>query len=152
MSTIDLELLSNIPLFSDLSLEEINTIDQYLSNMEVQAEDTIFNENDDGDFVCFVTKGTLDVLKKNISNELVSISQVNKGRAIGEMALVDKLKRSATVKARTNATLTLLTRNQFEIMQETHPKISNKILLYIARALSLNLRRTSNQLSDSLEK
>lgn len=152
MSTIDLELLSNIPLFSDLSLEEINTIDQYLSNMEVQAGDTIFNENDDGDFVCFVTKGTLDVLKKNISNELVSISQVNKGRAIGEMALVDNLKRSATVKARTNATLTLLTRNQFEIMQETHPKISNKILLYIARALSLNLRRTSNQLSDSLEK
>jgi CRP/FNR family cyclic AMP-dependent transcriptional regulator len=151
MSTTDLEVLANIPLFSDLSLEEINIIDQYLSTMEVQEGETIFNENDEGDFVCFVIKGTLDVLKKNISNELVSISHVNKDRAIGEMALVDQLKRSATVKAKSNVTLTLLTRKQFDLILEKHPHISNKILLYIARALSLNLRRTSNQLSDALE-
>ena len=145
------EILSDIPIFSDLTLDEMQSLDQYFSSMEVKAGEVIFKEDDDGDFVCFVLDGTLDVLKKNMSGELEIISHVYKGRAIGEMALIDKLKRSATVMASTDTSLTILTRQQFDEIQENLPHICNKILRNIARSLSLSLRRTSNKLSDSLE-
>lgn len=143
--------LQDIPLFQALSLDEINILDDYLSNQNIAAGEVVFNEGDNGDYVCFVLQGNLAVIKKNINGEKKTVAHIRAGRSIGEGALVDSMPRSATVQAETACNLRVMHRDSFEQLLGEHPAITVKILQYIVRSLSLSLRRTSNQLTDNLE-
>ena len=148
MADSNLEFLSRLPLFQELSLDEISILDQYLGLLELAKGDTVFDEGENGGFVCFVVNGELEVLKHSPNGESSLITKLGKGQAIGEMALIDELPRSATVKAHSPSSLTVLSRKDFEELTAQSPEIAIKILKYLARSLSLNLRRTSNMVSD----
>jgi len=150
MADSDLDFLSRLPLFQELSLDEISILDQYLGLLELAKGDTVFDEGESGEFVCFVVNGELEVLKKSPGGDSSVITKLGKGQTIGEMALVDELPRSATVRTRSPSSLTVLSRKDFEELAVQSPEIAIKILKYLARSLSLSLRKTSNRLSDNL--
>jgi CRP-like cAMP-binding protein len=151
MTDSDPGFLRRLPLFQELSLDEIAILDQHLGLLELASGDTVFDEGDSGAFVCFVVDGELEVLKESCNGESALITRLGKGQTIGEMALVDELPRSATVRAHSAASLTVLSRREFETLAAQSPEIAIKILKYLARSLSLSLRRTSNILSDGLD-
>ena len=151
MADNNIDFLSKIPLFQGLSHKEIADLDQYLDFINFEAGETVFEEGDKGEFVCFVLDGELDVIKKSMNGTPTVIAKHGKGESIGEMALIDELPRSATLKARTPLSLTTLSRTEFDTLLEQSPQIGIKILKYLARHLSLSLRKTSNRLSDGLE-
>ncbi len=139
--------LNEIPLFDELSREELSIVVDYMNLFEFEAGQPLFQEGDTGDYVCFVAEGIVDVMKKSITGSDIVISTLGKGSAIGEMAVIDKTPRSATVVARKATQLVILGQNGFKLILEKEPQIGNKILIGIARRLSTNLRRTSNQLN-----
>lgn len=139
---------NNISLFMALDDEDIQKIDAYTGTVELEAGDTLFEEGEEGNFAAFVIDGQLDAIKKDMNNKEKVVSMFNSGNAIGEMALLDGLPRSATVRARTPTSLTVLDRAGFNTIIEEEPRVAVKILRHLARAVSYNLRRTSNQLSD----
>ena len=65
-----------------------------------------------------------------------------------DMAVIDEFPRSATVRARTKATLLMITRGHFDTVPEEHPRIGIKVLKGITRLLSQSLRKTSSRLAD----
>jgi CRP/FNR family cyclic AMP-dependent transcriptional regulator len=76
------------------------------------------------------------------------ITELSRGRSIGEMSVIGDFLRSATVKAQTETKLIILTQRNFELILEEYPKIGIKILKGISRLLSLSLRDTSGRLAD----
>jgi len=140
--------LSNIPLFDRLNGQELGVLAKYVNVIDVNPGEYIFKEGDKGDYVCFVEKGSLDVMKRSSAGGTAIIATLTRGRSIGEMAVIDKFPRSATIRARTEATLLTLTRSGFDLILEQEPTIGVKILKGISRLLSQNLRRTSSQLAD----
>ncbi len=148
MSQDSIDFLINIPIFDRLNAEELKIIAKYINLIEVSPGEIVFKEGDRGDYVCFVVDGTMDVLKKSETAESVVISTLPKGRSIGDMAVIDDYPRSATVKARTKATLAMLSQEKFNYILAEHSSIGVKILKGIARLLSLNLRKTSGRLAD----
>ena len=141
-------LVLNIPILGRLKDNELKTIVKYMNLVEVIPGEIVFEEGDRRDYVCFVVDGTLDVLRKSETGESIVISTLSKGRSIGEMAVIDELPRSATVKARTKSTLITLSQENFNYMLAEHSSIGVKILKGIARLLSMNLRKTSTSLAD----
>ena len=73
--------------------------------------------------------------------------QLNPGDSLGEMALVDRQPRSATVRAAEDTTLIVLTRKGVEQLRKRSPHAVSLIMENIARLLCLHLRRTSSQLA-----
>jgi len=140
--------LSMIPLFDRLNGQELGVLAKYVNVIDVNPGEYIFKEGDKGDYVCFVEKGSLDVMKRSSAGGTAIIATLTRGRSIGEMAVIDKFPRSATIRARTEATLLTLTRSGFDLILEQEPTIGVKILKGISRLLSQNLRRTSSQLAD----
>ena len=140
--------LSNIPLFDRLNGQELGVLAKYVNVIDVNPGEYIFKEGDKGDYVCFVEKGSLDVMKRSSAGGTAIIATLTRGRSIGEMAVIDNFPRSATIRARTKATLFTLTRSGFDLILEQEPTIGVKILKAISRLLSQNLRRTSSQLAD----
>jgi CRP-like cAMP-binding protein len=141
-------LIQNIPILSTLRDEELKIIGKYLNYVELAPEKILFREGDSGGYVCFVVDGSLEVLKKSESGEgSMAIATLSKGDSMGEMAAVDDLPRSATLKALTKAKLVTLSKDNLDYLLADHPKIGVKILKGIARSLSLKLRDTSTELA-----
>ena len=147
MNTI-IDLLINIPIFDSLKGDELRIITKHMNFIELDPDEIVFKEGDKGDYVCFVAEGSLDVLKKSDTGDYVVIATLHRGRSIGEMSVIDDFPRSATIKARTKATLVILTCNGLDLILEEYPKIGIKILKGISRLLSQNLRKTSSRLVD----
>lgn len=148
LSKAVIDLLIEIPMFDQIKSDDLKILSRSMNFMDFQPREIIFSEGDKGDFVCFVTKGALDVVKKNEKGKDVVIATLGKGRSIGEMSIIDDFPRSATVKAKSQTTLLILTRKRFEDMLEQHPQIGVKLLKGIAKFMSMNMRKTSSLLAD----
>lgn len=148
LSKAVIDLLIEIPMFDQIKADDLKILARNMNFMDFQPREVIFTEGDKGDFVCFVTRGALDVVKKNEKGKDVVIASLGKGRSLGEMSIIDDFPRSATVKAKTQSTLLILTRKNFDQMLEQHPQIGVKLLKGIAKFLSMNMRKTSSLLAD----
>ena len=148
LSKAVIDLLIDIPMFDQIKSDDLKILARNMNFMDFQPREVIFTEGDKGDFVCFVTRGALDVVKKNEKGKDVVIATLGKGRSLGEMSIIDEFPRSATVKAKTQTTLLILTRKGFEQLLEQHPHIGVKLLKGIAKFLSMNMRKTSSLLAD----
>ena len=138
------------PFFETLTSEDILIIAEHINFFEIEEGALVFREGEVGDCVYFVIHGELEVIKGATSEgkEGVVISNLSKGRSMGEMSVIDKTPHSATVRARTGSTVVTLSAEGFDIILEKHPRIGIKILKGLSRLLSLNLRKTSTRLAE----
>ena len=143
-----IDLLINIPIFDGLDSTELHITARYMNIVKAQRGEILFREGDKGDYMCFVAEGALDIIKASEAGRYVALSSLNKGRCIGEMAILDNFPRSASVRARNDSTLITLSRDGFNKILEEHPRVGIKILKGLARLLSLSLRKTSSRLAD----
>ena len=143
-----IDFLIGIRLFDKLQAHELGIVARYMNFIEINKGEILFKEGDKGDYVCFVADGTLEVVKQSVTGESVVITELSRGRSIGEMSVIGDFPRSATVKALREAKLIVLTQKAFELILEEHPKIGIKVLKGISRLLSLSLRDTSGRLAD----
>lgn len=139
--------LEKIPFFNALTEAEQEVLMNFMSLYELAEGDFLFKEGQVGQYVAFVVEGTMEVLKKSITGSDIHITTVGQGYSIGEMSLIDKAPRSATLKARTKTTLAILAQNAFKLILEKHPAMGIKILIGFARFQTDNLRKTSNRLN-----
>ena len=149
------DFLIHFPFFDRLSMNEMDLVANHIHIVELDPGEFLFKEGDKGDSVFFIVKGELDVIKEprgrngwGIDN--VVITKLSKGRTIGEMSVIDKIPRSATVKAVKKSLLVAITGTGFDLVLKDYPEIGIKILKGMAKLLSLNLRKTSSNLVDSL--
>lgn len=143
-------MLGAIPMFDSISGKELYLIASYMQVKQFAEGQMVFSEGDMGDYICFIVSGELDVYKNSVQNKQVLICTLHKGRAIGEMNVIDKFPRSATVIARKPSKLLILSNDRFEQILDEHPRAGIAFFKGIARTLSLNLRNASSRLADAL--
>ena len=140
--------LTSVAIFTYLSESEIQIIEKYMFFNTIKPGEFVFKEGEKGDYVCFVIHGMLEVIKFNQSDQPVILAKLSKGASIGEMALIDRLTRSASVRAASATGVVVMTRKGFEMILRLHPEIGINILKGVASLLSINLRKTSERLTE----
>ncbi len=143
------DLLTRVPFFDSLSSVELSQLKPFISVIEVASGELVFEEGDSGDYVCFIIEGLLSIYKTDSKGVRTPLANIPAGRCLGEMALVDRLARSATAVAAKPTCSVTLSRENFERACDKHPRMAIKVLLNIARLMSMNLRRTSAALMSS---
>ena len=139
-------LISEIPVFHDLDADDTQILSNYLFPKDLPMDGLVCKEGQHGSFLSFVTSGELEIVK-TLDNKEVVISKITTGDSLGEMALIDGLTRSATVRACKPSTILILRRDDFNTLLAKHPQVGIKILKGISRLLSLNLRKASAQIT-----
>jgi CRP-like cAMP-binding protein len=135
-------------LFEELIAEELDIVARRLSVQELATGQLLFKEGDNAEFFCLVAQGSLEVIKKGKDGRTAIIATLGDGDSVGEMAVVDGMVRSATVRAAAYSIVIVLQRKDFEKILEGYPRIGAKLLKGIARHISVNLRRTSSELTN----
>jgi CRP-like cAMP-binding protein/thioredoxin reductase/Fe-S-cluster-containing hydrogenase component 2 len=87
-----------LQMFSSVSSEDLAEILQTAEIKEIRAGQTIINEGEDGFDIFVVRQGSM-VVEKNIGGKPVFLSYLPAGSYVGEMALIDGGRRTATVRA-----------------------------------------------------
>ena len=96
----------------------------------------IFREGDPGDTMYVVAEGEIDIL---IHGKVVETA--GPGGIVGEMALIDKKPRSATVTARTDCKVAAVDAKRFSLMVQQTPFFAIEVMQVMAE----RLRRWGNQ-------
>jgi CRP-like cAMP-binding protein len=128
-----LQALSSVKLFSQCSKRELRTIAR-LCIAANRGEGFVLTTQGSPGRECFViVDGEADV---QIDGR--TVAAVGPGDCVGELALLDGGRRTATVVARTPMQLYTMTAAEFRALLETSPDVSHKIMVSLAQ----RLRRT----------
>lgn len=142
--------LERTPMFTDFRREEISALIDYLMVLQVTKGAAVFREGERSAHMCLLLEGGLEVHKDTGQGKLKKIADINAGKPIGEMSVLDGMPYSATVTAAQDSTLVLLSRDKLMRLCEDRPHIGNRLLWRIASMVSLRLRQTTGKLLDHL--
>ncbi len=131
-----------------LAADELALVLPLLERREFAAGSTVFRQGDEGDALYVILKGSASVRMNLPAGErrLVTFSP---GTVFGEMALLDRERRSATVTADEPLTCYVFRLPSWEMFSRTHPAIAMKLLANLARAMSLRIRQANRTLFDN---
>ncbi|MBI4809655.1 MAG: cyclic nucleotide-binding domain-containing protein [Nitrosomonadales bacterium] len=141
-------MLIDCDLFNHLPPAELRAAAHYFGVSKIAGGETVFEEGDVGAFMCIVHSGNIAVFKANQNEEQVEMVTLGHGRALGEMAVLDGERRSATCQAAEDSILLTLSKEALDKMLEEHPRIGARVIRAIAVSLSRRLRMAVGQLVD----
>jgi hypothetical protein len=141
---LTIELLRQIPLFKYCTYKELVHIMNITQVREYAADEVVFEEGAEGDYLFVVMKGTVRLQKGE-----AFITTFPAGTHFGEMALVDRTIRSATATAEEDSRLLRIHRRDFYSMVRTETGLSVKLLWSFVQVLGERLRATTRSLSEA---
>jgi CRP-like cAMP-binding protein len=125
------ELLRNVSLFSDLEDRDLQSLAQEFSERRFSAGDTISLEGEGGLMFFVVEQGEASV---DVHGE--QVATLGPGSSFGEIALIDRRPRTATVTAQTDIKAYGLPVFVFRPFVEARPQVAWKLLEAMADRLA----------------
>jgi len=127
-------LLREIPIFADLSPEDLKLVAETAREEWYPQNTVIFHQGDDGNMMFVIVDGQLQVLRSANGIEQV-LAQRGSGDFVGEMAIIESAQRSATLRTQTNVRLLALDGETFKGILRERPDVSFAVLRSISRRL-----------------
>jgi CRP/FNR family cyclic AMP-dependent transcriptional regulator len=122
------DVLSDIPLFSELSKRHLRRLGDLMEEQRFHEGANIVSEGDDGDSLYIIVEGQAGVIRGGRR-----VDRLLPGDFFGEVSLLDGGPRTATVTADTPLVVLAMHRRPFARMVEKEPEIAVKILIALAR-------------------
>jgi CRP/FNR family transcriptional regulator, cyclic AMP receptor protein len=143
------DVLKTSPLFEMLSQPELEVLAELSKLRRYAPGDIVFEEGDLGDSLYVIVSGQLEVVKRMEPSGERLLATLNDRDFFGEMSLVDKEYRSATVRAKGDAQLLQLSAENLVTFRRTYKDGFAFLLINIARVLSGRLRETNQLLAQA---
>jgi CRP/FNR family cyclic AMP-dependent transcriptional regulator len=122
--------LKRAPLFEGLSRKELVQLARVSEDLEAPKGTVLCKEGDIGHEFFVLVDGDVDVSRKGRR-----LGTRGAGDFLGEIALVEQIPRTATVKAKTDVRFFVLTSTDFKHLLEEHPNVERKVMRALARRI-----------------
>ncbi len=129
------ELLKDIILFSSLSDKELGRIEQVMTVKTFPKNSMIVLEEEYGDTVYIVRKGTIKITRLNDEGKEVILALMGLGEFFGELSALDGEARSANALAQEECQLYLLHRTDFIHLLQHNNRIAFTLLSELAKRI-----------------
>lgn len=137
------ELLAGVPIFGSFTAEQLDRIADIASVVEYPSEHVIAERDGLGDSLFVVVEGTLQVIHPSRSAQ-VDLARMGPGDVYGEMAVLNPLPGSATVRTASEARVLKLESIDFRKLLKSSPEMA----IVLLEGLSLRLRNADEQISE----
>ncbi len=121
--------LKHTPLFSDATGDELRTVASCCSLVAYEAGEVIVRQGETADAFYILVDGALEARRTDDAGVQSHLGMMYRGEFCGEMALVDAGPRTATVLARTPATVMMLNRSVFDTILTGMPAVRERLRL-----------------------
>ena len=138
--------MERIDIFRDLDPVHRESLRGSLERREYRPGDTIFEQGEEGDALYVIARGSATVCVAAPGAPERRLMTFSQGTFFGEMALLDRERRSATLKADDTLICYVLQRDSFERFAAAHPQAALAVVANIGREISLRMRRANRAL------
>jgi len=122
--------IGDIWLFAACSASQLRTIRRQVEEVDVDPGTVLCDEGTVGKEFFFIIDGTATVRRNGRK-----IATLGKGQYFGELSLLDRRPRSATVVSETDMTLLVLDQRRFNGLLDAVPALSHKLLVAMANRI-----------------
>ncbi|MBA3490956.1 MAG: cyclic nucleotide-binding domain-containing protein [Rubrobacteraceae bacterium] len=136
-----LDELRQIPLFADLSEEDLERLYRMAETVSIPTGQLVLREGDPGDSLYVVLEGELEVTKRQGSQDVL-LALYDPGQFFGEMALLEQAPRSASVRTVQESRLLVISQAAFQSLLSCSPAAPLRIL----HTVTSRLRSTESAL------
>jgi hypothetical protein len=133
--------LKKVPLFSELTLEQLASIDRLMVTRTYVKGEPVFTRGDVGSEMFVVLDGEIRIHLDHEGRE-VTIARIGPSMVLGEMAVFDEQPRSASAQASMDTTVRVLRRDKLRAIVHEHPEV----LFEFVKNLSQRIRVMDEQL------
>jgi CRP/FNR family cyclic AMP-dependent transcriptional regulator len=119
--------LSDIWLFSGCSKAERKAVENHATEVDAPAGHVIVDEGSVGTAFYVILEGKVAVLRRGRK-----IAELDAGQIFGEISLLDRLPRNASVKAITDTRLACFSQKDFDSVLKESPATTRKLLTAMA--------------------
>jgi len=138
-------LLSRVPLFSELSQAELERIASVAVPRSFPKGVRVFHEGDSSDACYIVSEGDLRVTREHSDGRAIALATLGPGDIFGELAMLDGGTRSASVETITDSELLGLPASDVLRVIADHGDIAAKLIAALTRRLRETNERVSRQ-------
>jgi signal transduction histidine kinase len=139
-----------IALFEGLSLEDKRLFFDFAKPRSFDAHQAIVTEGEMGDAMYVIVSGMVRVEKATLDQQQEVLTSLGEGECFGELALVDREPRSATVRAMKPTEVYEFTQDDLNTCFDTYPHLHRRILQNVAKITAQRVRRLDETLVQSL--
>ncbi len=122
--------LNRIWLFSGCSKTELRKIQRLLEEVTVPSGTLLVQEGEEGYLFFVVVSGTAAVARRRRT-----IATLGPGDFFGELSLIDRAPRSASVTCTTDMSMLVIRQRDFQTILKSSPRITRKLLASMSRRL-----------------
>lgn len=145
--------LRNVDFLSELDEGELATLVPNLYEVEFGSGETICREGEPGETFYVVRKGTVSIYARGPRTEETHVADLRSPAFFGEMSLLTGEPRTATVRAKTDASLLVVEREGFESLFQSRPSVAEGVSRVLAtRQSELRERREQAATGESDER
>lgn len=139
--------LKGIPMFKHFDYKEMNKTLEIIKSKDLESGETIITEGSTGEDMFIILDGNVQVHKGNIK-----MAKLGPGAYFGEMSLIDKVKRSATIKTITPCKVMIVERTPLFALLRKEPRIAMKLFWAFLQNMNRRLRQNDQELADLKKK
>lgn len=141
-------IIKNCVIFKTLSDEDFIQIAEVAREEKFKSGEIIFEEDSPADSFYIIADGEVEILKKITEHNFERLAIKKEGDVFGEMAIIDDLPRSATIRAIKDCTVLKLSKNLFNELLRTFSHIA----IEVSRNICQVVRDTNSRYIKGLEK
>ncbi len=135
------EFLSKIVIIKDLSPDELLLLSEFMEIREYGEGINIFSEHDTGTELFIIISGEVEVVKNSeLADKQELLGRMAEGDFFGEMAIVERELRCATVRTLIDTKLYVLSISALENLETEHPQVAIKIYKGFVKIVAARLR------------
>ena len=138
-----LNALGHVPIFENLSTNELSEIARLTHERDFKANEHVFKKLAPAEGMYVIINGAVEIIDPDSKMIFASLET---GDFFGELALLDEEPRSASALATQSSTLIGVFRTDLLTLMKRSPELGNKVLLNLSRVLGERLRRTNQEL------
>jgi CRP/FNR family transcriptional regulator, cyclic AMP receptor protein len=150
MDKINLSLLRDSALFTDMTDTELASLADLFTERDVSAGKTVFIENMQGESLYLIREGTIRVSKMLAEGDEQTLVVLGVEDTFGEMAVLEEAPRSATARVIEEARLLSVKRVDFDALCVKNPSLGLKLMRNIILIFSKRIRESSEEYREIL--
>jgi glutaminase len=139
--------LAEFELCQGLSAASLERLAGLLQPLHFDRGDSIIRNGDQPDYLYFLTRGEVEALVPTADGGCKRVTTIAAGLVFGEMAIIDRSPRSATIVATTPVACLALSMAVYDRLEQDDPLLKLALLTNITRRLSYELRKAMREIA-----
>jgi CRP-like cAMP-binding protein len=137
--------LRKIPLFAQMTMDQLEAINQLLKEVQYVQGEVIFDQGALGDELYILVEGRVRIVQSRGTSEEIELNRMAGVSYFGEMAILDDEPRSASVVCDEDSRLLVLKGDQLKELIHQMPEISFEIFKVLTARIRINNSRVGSQ-------